>query len=164
MISWTLAASVLVFSGALLHPDHDEQDLLYHFAAGTHEIQNGAWPDKSHQATAQVIGSPKFAPAGPTEGLVFKGQDYLSLAKDLDDAKKLLPQQAMTVSAWVRLDDTVERCGIVGYLSDSRFSQKGWVLGFNEQSFVFALAAAGSDPAKSRLTYLPSQTKIETGR
>ena len=138
--------------------------MLFHFAAGTHEIQNGAWQDKSHQATAQVVGAPKFVNTGPTEGLVFYDGDYLSLAKNLDEAKKLLHQRAMTVSVCVRLEDTAERCGLVGFLSDSKARQQGWVLGFNRNSFVFGLATAGNDPATSRLTYVPATTKIEKGR
>jgi hypothetical protein len=162
LLTW--ASSTLVWSAVLLHADHVEKDLLFHFAAGTHEIQNGAWPDKTHQVVAQVVGSPRFAPAGPTEGLVFTGEEYLTLAKNLEDAKKLLPQRAMSATAWIRLDDTTERCSILGYQSDSRARQQGWVLGFNKDTFVFGLAAAGSDPAKSRLTYLSATTKIEKGR
>ena len=73
MISTTLTASALLASTLVLHADHVEKDLLFHFAAGTHAIQNGAWPDKSHQATAQVVGSPRFVRSGPTEGLLFTG-------------------------------------------------------------------------------------------
>jgi hypothetical protein len=164
MTSCTMAASALIASAVVLHADHVEKDLLFHFAAGTHEIQNGAWQDKSHQAIAQVIGSPRFVPCGPTEGLVFTGEEYLSLAKDYDDAKKLLPEREMTVTAWVRLDDTADRSGIIGYLNDKRAGQQGWVLGYNQQTFVFALSAGGSESAPSRMTYLGAKTTIEKGR
>ena len=143
MISCTLAASALLCGATLLHADHVEKDLLFHFAAGTHEIQNGTWQDKSHQAMAQVIGSPRFVGCGPTEGLVFTGEEYLSLGKGYEDAKKLLPVREMTVTAWVRLDDTADRCGLISYVNESRTQPHGWALGFNRQSFVFGLADGG---------------------
>ena len=164
MICCTIAASALFCSAALLHPDHVEKELLFHFAAGTHDIQNATWQDKSHQAIAQVVGTPKFASSGPTEGLVFTGDEYLSLAKDYDDAKKLLPQREMTVAAWVRLDETADRGGIIGFLSQNRAMPQGWVLGYSRQTFLFALAAGESASAENRLTYLPGKTTIERGR
>jgi len=164
MLSSSLAASTLIYCAALLHPDHVEQDLLYHFASGTHAIQNGVWQDKSHQAIAQVTGSPRFMPCGPTEGLVLTGQEYLSLAQNLEEAKKLLPVRAMTISTWVRLDETAERYGLVGFVGGPRSSAKGWVLGFNKEHFVFGLSGAGAAGSQSKMTYLPGKTNIELGR
>ena len=81
MVALLFSATLLLSSAVTAHPDHVEQDLLYHFAAGTHPIQNGVWQDKSHKVLAQVQGSPRFAPAGPTEGLLFTGEQYLSLRR-----------------------------------------------------------------------------------
>ena len=76
---------------ALAHPDHVEKEILFHFAAGTHEIQNGTWQDLTHHATAQVIGAPRFRNFGPTEALAFDGNEYLSLAGNLADARSCCP-------------------------------------------------------------------------
>ncbi|HEY1598076.1 MAG TPA: LamG-like jellyroll fold domain-containing protein [Pirellulales bacterium] len=164
MLSCTLAASALLYGATLLHADHEEKDLLFHFAAGTHAIQNGAWQDMSHQATAQVFGTPRFVGCGPTEGLVFTGEEYLSLGKSYEDAKRLLPTRNMTVTAWIRLDDTEDRCGLISYINESRTQPQGWMLGFNRQTFVFGLAAANSVSTQNRMTYLPAKTPIVKGR
>ncbi len=162
MISLVLSATLMIGGAALAHPDHVEHDLLYHFAAGTHPIQNGAWQDKSHQVLAQVHGSPKFAPAGPTEGLLFSGNEYLTLAQNAEEARQHLPKRAMSIAAWVRLDDTLERGSIVSYL-DHRDGGRGWALGYSRDAFVFALSA-GDKSAPRSLAYLPSKTPFVKGR
>jgi len=160
----SLVTAAAILSGAALgHPDHVEKDLLYHFAAGTHDIQNGAWQDKSHQATAQVMGVPKFRNYGPTEALDLTGSEYLSLASSLEDAKKLLPTRAMTITAWVRLDDLPERGAIVGFQSKVRSNRDGWVLGYTRDSFVFSLAA-GDKTAAPPATFLTARTPIQKER
>jgi acid phosphatase type 7 len=162
MISLVLSATLMIGGATLAHPDHVEHDLLFHFAAGTHPIQNGAWQDKSHQVLAQVHGSPKFAPAGPTEGLLFTGNEYLTLAQNADEARQHLPKCAMTIAAWVRLDDTLERGSIVSYLGH-RDGGRGWALGYSRDAFVFALSA-GEKSAPRSLAYLPSKTPFAKGR
>jgi predicted phosphodiesterase len=161
MISLVFSATLFLSGAAIAHPDHHEQDLLYHFAAGTHEIQNGVWQDKSHSAMAQVHGNPRFMLAGPTEALLFSGQDHLSLASNAAEARKLLPKRAMSLATWVRLDDTMERGSIVSYF-DRADGGRGWTLGFGRDSFVFALSASGAD-GKPRMAYVRSTTKIEPG-
>lgn len=91
------------------------------------------------------------------------GQQYLSLGHNLEEAKKLLPVRAMTVAAWVRLDDTAERCGLVSFVGGPRSNAQGWVLGFHKEHFVFGLSA-GSAGGDARLTYLSGKTTIELGR
>jgi len=163
MISCTLAAKMVLYSAVLMHPDHVEKDLLFHFAVGTHEIQNGTWQDKSHAATAQVVGALKVVPCGPTEGLRFTGEEYLSVAKNYADAQKFLPKREMTVSAWIRIDELTERCAIVSFPSGDR-ARQGWFLGFNQSNFLFGLTAAGEDPATAKPTLISSTTKIVKGR
>jgi predicted phosphodiesterase len=160
-----LAVTAIFSSTALAHPDHVEHDLLFHFAAGTHEIQNGTWQDMTHQATAQVFGAPRFRNFGPTEALAFEGDEYLSLAGTLDDARKLLPTRAMTITAWVRLDALPERGTIVGFQSKSRNNRDGWVLGFNHESFAFGLTAGGEQATGNPpVTYIVGKTPLAKER
>ncbi len=162
MISLVISTTLLLSGAALGHPNHQEQDLLYHFAAGTHEIQNGAWQDKSHAAMAQVHGNPRFMLAGPTEALQFTGQDHLSLAASAEEARNLLPKREMSIATWIRLDDTMERGSIVSYF-DRAEGGRGWTLGFGRDTFAFALSATGAD-GKPRMAYVRSTTAIERGR
>ncbi len=162
MISLALSATLLLGGAALGHPDHVEHDLLFHFAAGTHPIQNGAWQDVSHQVLAQVHGAPRFATAGPTEVLLFSGQEYLTLAQNSDEARQHLPKREMSIAAWVRLEDNLEQGTIISYRGDDD-GGRGWTLGFRHGAFVFALAAEKPSGPR-RVGYLLSQTKIERGR
>lgn len=159
----SVLAAALISGGALSHPDHDEPGLLFHFAVGGHPIQNGAWQDLSHQCTAQVIGSPQVRPSGPTEALIFAGEEMLLLAGTRAEADKLLPKREMTVAAWVRLDDSTNRGGIVGFTQDNRTAQQGWSLGYQGQRFTFSLAGSeGADAGK--LTQIRSETAIASDR
>ncbi len=162
MVSWVMSAALLVGGAAVAHPDHDERDLLYHFAVGTHDIQNGVWPDKSHQVMAQVTGSPKVVSCGPTDGLLFTGKECLRLAGDGVEARKHLPKRAFTVAAWVRLDDAIERGSIVNYAEIERRDPRGWSLGFYDGAFVFTLATTGEDEkAPPTMTFLTAESSIE---
>lgn len=156
-----LTAAIVGIGTLICHPDHHEENLLYHFAVGVHEIQNGAWADKSHQVTARVIGAPEFAPCGPTDALLLKGKDWLSLASNPKEAVKSLPTRELSVTAWVRFDELTSRGGIIGYAQSSGNQGKGWLVGYNQDSFLFSLATSGAD---GRMTHLPATTKIEKGR
>lgn len=164
MISSQLAAATLVYCAALLHPDKVEPELLFHFAAGTHSIQNGAWQDTTHQATAQVVGSLRFVNCGPTEGLLLSGDEYLSLARNLEEARALLPQQQLTVSAWVRIDQTADRGGVIGFVGGERGDLRGWQLGFNRLTFSFALSGDKTTGDGPRFTVLNSKSTVHKGR
>lgn len=78
--------------------------------------------------------------------------DFPSL--DLDDC----PSREITVEAWVALDAGQAWGGIAGCFQDNGDFEKGWVLGFDESHFRFALAASG------RLTYLSAAATFEKGQ
>ena len=67
----------------------------------------------------------------------------------------------MTVTAWVRLDDTADRCGIISYLSDERSQSQGWILGYNQRMFTFSLSAGAGTEAPHRLTTIASRGAIK---
>ncbi len=164
MVSWLMSATMLLGGAALLHPDHVEHDLLYHFAAGTHRIQNGAWMDTSHQVLAQVAGSPELAPRGPSEGLRFSGQQYLSLAQDGEEARTHLPQRAFSIAAWVSLDASGDGGSIVSYCRDEGNGLRGWSLGYTKTGFNFALATAGGAAHDQPVTTLASKMDLQRRR
>ena len=63
-----------------------------------------------------------------------------------------LPVAAMSVEAWVAVDETAEWGGIVGAVLDSGTREAGWVLGYRKDRFYFGLATEGP----GRITYLQS--------
>lgn len=159
----SLHAAILLVAGALGHPDHVEEGLLFHFAVGTHPIQHGTWEDVSHQATARVQGPVELSQRGPSECLRFRGGERLTLAPSLDEARPLLPTREFSIAAWVSLDGTDERGGIVGCVSDDGQAQRGWVLGYDRGQFTFGLSTVGADDGDGRLTALPGSVAIRRG-
>ena len=62
------------------------------------------------------------------------------------------------------INTTTRWGGIIGTIQDNGDAEQGWLLGYDEDSFTFALASDGSDDGNGRLTYLDGTTPIETGR
>ena len=147
------------------HPDKVEDRLLWHFATGTHPIENGRWPDLTHTATAVVEGAPVLENIGPARGLRLDGRrDWLMVAPDRAAATPLLPTREFSVAAWVLLDDTRADGGVAGFVQDNGGQEQGWVLGYDKKSFTFRLATAGSDDGDGVLTTVKAATPITLGR
>lgn len=72
----------------------------------------------------------------------------------LDD----FPRTQISVEAWVSLDAGMAWGGIVGCFQDNGDFEKGWLLGFDESHFRFALSATG------RLTYLTGTSTFQKGQ
>ncbi|MBK8001300.1 MAG: hypothetical protein IPK15_21990 [Verrucomicrobia bacterium] len=140
------------------HENPPEDQLLWQFATGVHPIVQGQWPDVSGHAKAQVFGAPMITNVGPAQAILFDGfTDWLLLAKDRDAAASL-PRREFSVTAWVTLNETLTDGGIAGFVQDNGDYEKGWVLGFNQKTFTFALATKGADDGDGRLTRLRTQT------
>ena len=107
-----------------------------------------------------VLGKPQIVPVGQVEALRLDGKsDSVLIAADHKQAA--LPTGAMTAEAWVRVDKPQEWGGIVGAVQDNGSYERGWLLGFRNAHFTFALAAksgAGS------LGYLNAKTPFKPGQ
>ena len=89
--------------------------------------------------------------------LYFDGTDtYIELAAK--NEAKSLPKSKLTAEAWVAVNSPAEWGGIVGCLQDNGSFEKGWVLGYNNDEFNFALSTGGD------LTYLNASVSFQTGR
>lgn len=73
---------------------------------------------------------------------------------DLED----FPRNQISVEAWVSLDAGMAWGGIIGCFQDNGDFEKGWLLGFDETHFRFALSASG------RLTYLTAASTFNQGQ
>lgn len=81
-----------------------------------------------------------------------------------ESLRKVLPQDALTVSAWVSLDETLPYGGIVSAFQDNGDAETGWVLGYNQNHFSFGLSSSGADDGDGVMTYLSGKTEIQRGR
>ena len=99
----------------------------------------------------------RMVPVQNPPALYFDGTDtYIELAGK--DEAKTLPTGKLTAEAWVAVNSPAEWGGIVGCLQDNGSFEKGWVLGYNNDKFNFALSTGGD------LTYLNASTSFQTGR
>jgi hypothetical protein len=149
----------------MAHPDKVEDGLLFHFATGTHGIEDGRWSDLTHTLNARVHGQPVMTNVGPARAMVFDGySSWLEAAPDRESAGKVLPKREMTVAGWVYLEDTRNDGGLCGFLQDNGNDERGWLLGYNERTFTFTLTAEGGVGAGGRHTVVRGRTAIEKGR
>ncbi len=83
----------------------------------------------------------------------------ITVTDDISKAK--LPKKELTAEAWVRIDQPIEWGGIVGALQDNGNYERGWLLGYRQSKFCFALAGA---EASGRLTYLSAERDAQPGQ
>jgi len=121
--------------------------------------------DRAGKFEAAVLGKPSRLSV-PTAAIEFTGpNDYVLVKKDVRAGDPILPKQAFSVAAWVRIDDPTEWGGIFGALQDNASKGRGFLVGFDRDKFTFALATAGKDGNSPRLlTYLKGKTSYEAGR
>ena len=61
-----------------------------------------------------------------------------------------LPTKALTVSAWVSLDEPLEWGGIIGRIQDDGDRELGWMLGFDRSVFTLTISTTGADDGDGR--------------
>ena len=70
-----------------------------------------------------------------------------------------LPQEQLTIEAWVQIDKPIRWGGILSAIQDNGSYERGWLLGYENNQFSFALASAKI----KRLTYLKSKQSYLPG-
>jgi len=109
---------------------------------------------------AAVLGNPRIVQLGEVEAVQLNGKtDSLLVTPDIKRAP--LPRREMTVEAWVRVDKPLEWGGIVGVFQDNGSYERGWLLGFRNNRFTFALAAKSG---AAGLGYLDAKAPFAPGR
>ncbi len=71
-----------------------------------------------------------------------------------------MPSRDITLEAWVRIDKSLQWGGVIGALQDNGTYEKGWLLGYRNKNFCFALNSEDSN----KLTYLTSPKEFQVGR
>ncbi|MEZ5302055.1 MAG: LamG-like jellyroll fold domain-containing protein [Verrucomicrobiales bacterium] len=69
------------------------------------------------------------------------GGEQLMWAEGVDPAS--LPQEKITVEAWLSLEKTQKWGGIAGFLQDNGSYERGWLLGYSDNGFTFWLSTGG---------------------
>ncbi len=109
---------------------------------------------------AEVVGPVVFGKEAP-HALNLDGNSKaghrVSVAESIVQAN--LPEKALTVEAWVKIEKPLEWGGIAGAFQDNGSYEKGWLLGYRNWQFCFAVATAKA----GKLTYLSSERLFEPG-
>ncbi len=86
------------------------------------------------------------------------------VAENFKSVEKALPTKEMTISAWVAIDQPVEYGSIVGTFQDNGDNETGWLVGYRNSKFCFALASKGADDGNGLMTYLTGKSEFEPGK
>src|SRR5690349_3768473 len=110
---------------------------------------------------AKIIGAPKLVTDKLGAALRFDGvHDYLEIADE--GAPK--PDRYFTLSAWVVIEAPNPQGAIIGQFEKDGDGEKGFLLGYNDHVFRFAISASGSDDGNGKATILEGKTKYELGK
>lgn len=114
--------------------------------------------------------SPRQVP-GAIDGEPVPGQHFSSslgdthwIASRASEVPELCPRESLTVACWATVEEPTRWGGLVGTIQDNGSYEKGWLLGYDESAFSFALASEGADDGDGRLTYLNAGLPFERGR
>ena len=105
-----------------------------------------------HEATMAVAAN--FTEK-PTHALVLDQTSAVMTIGGIDGSQ--LPKRQLSAQAWIALDAGTKWGGIIGYMQDNGSYEKGWLLGYNKESFYFAVSTKGT------LTYLAGATRFKKG-
>lgn len=102
---------------------------------------------------------PKLSAVGSSHALPLNGREG-DLEVAADYRERAHPKQAMTVMAQVRVDQAQTWGGVVGMAQDNGGYERGWMLGFRDNHFGFALAG---EQGGDGLTWLLAPGAYATG-
>lgn len=155
----TLAAAATLV--CLLAPSRSTLagDASYYWLFDQNHVSGAAVKARAGGVTAKTVGQVELRIHATPQHLQLEGKNgYVLVADNLADAR--LPQNRITAEAWVTVDRPSRWGGIVGALQDNGEFEHGWLLGFQNSQFSFAMA--GKD--KSNMTYLAGGPNFEPGR
>ena len=113
----------------------------------------------------KILGQPTLEEVDSHTVLRLDGRsDHLMAVGEWAQVRQQLPSSAMTIATWVAVDETLDNGGIVCAMQDNGGFEKGWVLGYNRETFSFGLSTTGAADDDGMMTYLTGATKIQPGR
>ena len=131
-----------------------------HWVFDTDGVSGKTVADRCGKLPGTLLGAPTVgdgtAPylhlTGPDDGVMVKPRAGPDAA--------FLPKEAMSVVAWVRIDEPTEWGGILGCFQDNGLAEFGFLVGFNKKKFIFGLTTA----ATKKMTYLESKAEYVRGK
>ena len=128
-------------------PDHLIDDTVRDIGAGAESLDG------------QLIGDPALAETADGWALALDGRTQSVQMGEVVDGSGL-PKRSISVEAWVNVFSTTRWGGVVGAVRDNLDAETGWVLGYDDTRFTFALASTGADDGDGALTYLAADVPL----
>jgi predicted phosphodiesterase len=163
-----LHAALLAVAATLINGHaavaHDGPDPVSHWYFSASRLVDGTvkarlGPD------AKIVGEPRLVDDRYGAALRFDGvNDYLLIADSAGAAADVLPDKYLTVSAWVAIERGKPQGAIISTLEEDGEGEKGWLLGYDDTVFRFAVSAMGADDGNGRLTTIEGTTPYEPGK
>ena len=125
-----------------------EEGLLHQWRFAPGKIKEGT-VEPITGSEANFTGAASVLNEGGLDQLELKGTDSRAWVTDDFNSVKV-PQKTITVEAWVSPAALMRWGGIAGIIQDNGDYERGWLLGYVNRKFSFALASKGHQ----RLTYL----------
>ncbi len=157
--SLRLGIVVLTFI-ALCSPSHGAEDPIGHWVFQSNRQQSTKKFVGLAGQSGRIVGNPLFSNDPPPVRMTLRGDGSRLVLAEGATSSISLPKEALSVAAWVQIDRPLRWGGILSAVQDNGSDESGWVLGFQNSQFSFAIATEKAQ----RLTYLAGKTEFETGR
>ena len=135
----------------------DDEHLLGHWLFDRAHVRGKVVENLAGGRVGRTITGPLIEIAGDQQALELDGSGQgVVIAENFRDAR--MPRRTISAEAWVRVDEPQTWGGIVGAIQDNGDFERGWLLGYRDSKFSFALAGADGN---GRLTYLTAKVDFE---
>jgi hypothetical protein len=158
----TVLAVALVRNGPTIAAPRPDLKPTAHWVFDTDSVIRKTVADRGGKITGTLLGTPVIVDS-PIPHLYLSGpSDGVMMKEGVSADSPILAKDALSVVAWVRVDEPTEWGGFLGCFQDNGPEKNGFILGFNKSAFVFGLAA--SNPRAAKMTYLESKTPYVRGK
>jgi predicted phosphodiesterase len=152
----TAAALLAASPAAIAHGPRGEFDegygLLARWAFEPTHVDATVIASTAGHATLRLSGDATIVRTETGAALLGEGMSGFGTVETPVDARR--PTDALTVSAWALIERPTRWGGLVGRIQDNGDAEQGWLLGYTNDRFSFALASEGADDGNGLLTYL----------
>ena len=138
----------------------EDKDLVSRWVFQKPQVSGQSVKDLVDAVHLKVGGRCSLETVGPWQALRLDGHSVELTPQSAPDPTAL-PVRALSAEAWVRVDEPLRWGGIVGMIEDNGDYEKGWLLGYQDQRFSFAVA---SRDGSGRLTYLAADHEFTVGQ
>lgn len=111
------------------------------------------------EGSATILGESKLRTLGKIQALELDGKNSVMVANHFNKVPH--PIRTITAEAWVQVNQPLRWGGIAGAVQDNGDYERGWILGFADSSFNFAVCGK-EGPGK--LTYVLAKTTFTPHR